>query len=133
MAELRDVVTLAQAADESGRNLAALQKAAQRGKLRAIKVGRPSSQVWVTTRADVAEWIADAELAKADNRARWEAMVKAREAKQAAAEKRRVERLLAAGRAYWAEHPFDPANGASVPDLVAADADQAVALDGQQG
>lgn len=56
--DIRDVLTLAEAAAEFGRKDATLRKAARTGALRARKVGRLQSQVWITTREAVADYLA---------------------------------------------------------------------------
>ena len=55
--DLDDVLDLSEAADLFGRNLDALRKAAQRGRLRARKVGPGRRSVWIVTRAEMERYM----------------------------------------------------------------------------
>lgn len=63
-----EIVTLREAAQETGRTLKSLQLAAQRRRLNARKVGDAHRAVWVTTREDVARWVAQVQLLPAPGR-----------------------------------------------------------------
>lgn len=64
-----EIVTLHEAAQETGRPYLSLLAAARRGRLDARTVGRsPSLRMWVTTRDDVARYVAGAQLRTAPGR-----------------------------------------------------------------
>ena len=61
---LRDVLALHEAAVEFNLKPQSLRRAAQRGHLRAKRVGRPSFPVWITTREAMAEYVDRSEAAR---------------------------------------------------------------------
>jgi len=64
---LEDILTTEQAADIAGKSPEAIRKAMQRGSLRGRHVGR----LWITTRAELREWLSWGPVQRRNSRGRY--------------------------------------------------------------